>query len=421
MHSILSNVKMAKNKHGVLTQVKKLISNSSSWMFFLSCFCTCFTLYLLYNELFILLTQRPTFSYSTTEKIGKKVDIRIMVCPQPSYNLSTLIDNGYEDYFWYTVGISSAGFSGWSGNKNVDSMQLLDDAMTIKKSDTFPQMVLIYKLKHEYLHLEADYSITKPFYPLGSCIDVVVPRSYKDGSFFLFLLLDKFNNTLLQKINGYKILLMDSLSSSVLKFEDHQMTGDAINAFKNRKGFIKFKVKINKKKNIEHNPRSECQPYSHDFSFDQCLVSRFEEKYLQCLMCVPPWLYDEKSHNNKICNRSSWIGTEDLHACEVLSRDLINGFDIDQLCPNPCTSTFYSVKENMFEPRNDLLGVVVQFAEDIEVSNTGFVLDLLTFMSRLGGIIGVGKELFWLVMLCSGILKCCEIFLSQGRTFRNVT
>ena len=370
--------------------------------------CTLFTLYLLYQE-FDFISSRPTFSSIHHERIDKDLDLRMLICPLPAYNISTLIENGYDDFFLYTIGVSSKWeFIGWSGYRNMNGMKLLDDAVTMKMSDSFPTVKLFYKVGDEYAIVAANYSITRPLFPFGRCVQFSLPTSSEGGFLFLLYLTDQLNNTLSH--SGYKIILMDSIGSSVLKYVDQQMTGDSIKALQNRKGYARFSVKISKKKNIENNPNAICYSYSQDFSFDQCLLEQFTSKSTQCLGCVPPWLFKK---DERVCNHS-FLEIKEKHTCQVTLRDLINGFDRDG-CLKPCTTTFYDVKEDFLEPREDVYGVVLKFSADVEVSNTSFLLDPITMMSRLGGIIGVGKEIFWLILLCSGFFKFVKSIIGLCR------
>ena len=62
------------------------------------------------------------------------------------------------------------------------------------------------------------------------------------------------------------------------------------------------------------------------------------------------------------------------------------------------------------DPRDTVYGLFVQFEEKIEVRNSNFVIDEITLMTRIGGIIGVGKEMVWIIVISIGILK---MFLNQ--------
>ena len=47
----------------------------------------------------------------------------------------------------------------------------------------------------------------------------------------------------------------------------------------------------------------------------------------------------------------------------------------------------------------DQSGLVVTFDQQVEESVTSFQIGAKTLVTRIGGIIGVGKELFWIVTL----------------------
>ena len=47
----------------------------------------------------------------------------------------------------------------------------------------------------------------------------------------------------------------------------------------------------------------------------------------------------------------------------------------------------------------DKSGLVLTFDQQVEESVSSFQIGLKTLVSRIGGIIGAGKELFWIVTL----------------------
>ena len=54
-----------------------------------------------------------------------------------------------------------------------------------------------------------------------------------------------------------------------------------------------------------------------------------------------------------------------------------------------------------FDARNDRYGMYVTFLPDVEVKQTLLNIEPMTLMTRIGGIIGVGKELLWVIIFTS--------------------
>ena len=62
-----------------------------------------------------------------------------------------------------------------------------------------------------------------------------------------------------------------------------------------------------------------------------------------------------------------------------------------------------------FDARQDIYGLFVQFDQNVDVTVSKLEVDLKTLATRFGGIIGVGKELLWVIVL---VLTSCGSFLA---------
>ena len=61
-------------------------------------------------------------------------------------------------------------------------------------------------------------------------------------------------------------------------------------------------------------------------------------------------------------------------------------------------STEIGVNNNTHQQHPAILGV--QFEKEVMVTKSAFTIDLMTLITRIGGIIGVGKELLWVLVFC---------------------
>ena len=52
------------------------------------------------------------------------------------------------------------------------------------------------------------------------------------------------------------------------------------------------------------------------------------------------------------------------------------------------------------DTRTDRIGLFAQFEEDIEVNQIKLSVTTVTLITRIGGIIGVGKEFLWVIIFC---------------------
>ena len=65
-----------------------------------------------------------------------------------------------------------------------------------------------------------------------------------------------------------------------------------------------------------------------------------------------------------------------------------------------CISSIrYKVDNVGFDAREDRFGLYVQFDQNVEITVSKLQIGLKTLGTRFGGIIGVGKELLWVLIL----------------------
>ena len=205
------------------------------------------------------------------------------------------------------------------------------------------------------------------------------------------------------KTKRLDIILLDPINSSILKYDFYQMSGNTISVKNSEDTGLKYyRVKLSLQTNIENNPNFRCKSYSHEYSYERCLTEAFSELYIKCLSCIPPWLADA-NEEQKICKHILSLDDEKHKNCP--SKEMIDGLvDFDN-CPKPCSVMKYEVKRVSEVINDGLTGAYIMFENDIETTYTSFMLDPVTVLSRLGGVIGVGKETFWTIMLTYSAIK----------------
>ena len=60
----------------------------------------------------------------------------------------------------------------------------------------------------------------------------------------------------------------------------------------------------------------------------------------------------------------------------------------------------YEIEEFGFSNRDDYYQLSAYFINDIKVSSAHLTIDPLTLLTRIGGIIGVGQVLTWVIIFC---------------------
>ena len=76
------------------------------------------------------------------------------------------------------------------------------------------------------------------------------------------------------------------------------------------------------------------------------------------------------------------------------------------------------MEQTGFDARQDIYGLFVQFDQNVDVTVSKLEVGLKTLATRFGGIIGVGKELLWVIVLlftsCGSFFAICKkIFSSE--------
>ena len=276
---------------------------------FLKIVCSFFTIYIIIDVLISFLICKPTFSSVTQEEIGQEFSLKILVCPEHGYEKSVLSKYGYESSFWYSAGVSTSGkLVGWSGiNGSHESERLMEEIISLKNISTSPKLYYLLKVEdqHGRIALEANYSITRPIYPFGRCLNVFPPSVAEKQTISGFILKDYFNNSISKYTEGFKMIIMDQFESSTLKYELHNMIGDSIHIHRKETGFFNFFVKVSKLKNMENDPHYKCKTYSPIKSYDDCLTKLYKDNFLNCLSCIPPWLI--VAEEKKVCKHSLGI------------------------------------------------------------------------------------------------------------------
>ena len=89
--------------------------------------------------------------------------------------------------------------------------------------------------------------------------------------------------------------------------------------------------------------------------------------------------------------------------------DLMNVFNTGTFkskCLPPCTSVEYTVAERNTEVvKNGMEDIYIEIDQNVQVVRTFFVVDLLTLLNRLGGTIGICKEVLWCILILVGVVE----------------
>ena len=90
---------------------------------------------------------------------------------------------------------------------------------------------------------------------------------------------------------------------------------------------------------------------------------------------------------------------------QYLLMNILDGFADDGSCYQPCKRMKFNSRRTRIDPRDDRIGIFIQLEEKVSVRETKFAIDGITLLTRIGGLIGVGKEFLWIFVITCGLLK----------------
>ena len=189
------------------------------------------------------------------------------------------------------------------------------------------------------------------------------------------------------------------------------MTGEQLSALKVNTGYMNYRVKVSQKSYLEDDPNFECKSYGKQDSYGMCLQKEISEQIRPFMKCSPPWLDDDE---NKWCNNSLDLEDGDVESYRFFLGNILNyRSDIHQ-CFQPCKSLYFDVKLDIFDDREnaDIFGIYIQFEDTVETTKVNVAITTATLLTRIGGIIGVGKELLWVIIFSCGGLRTILSFCS---------
>ena len=302
------------------------------------------------------------------------------------------------------------GWNGGSGKVYNSSSEILEDILTVKDGglvkadgDGFG-----YSEDHRR-YLRPKMELRTLFYPYGRCIVLSPPATLKEDLVKLNSLTINFDVDAIKKLNQtsvtlwIRIYLMDKANSAGLCPQDFDMLGDPI---KVKVGDVQvgqgrysyFKTKISRSRHVLGDPKFECSEYTEDDSYYDCITSELEDLFVRELGCVPPLLVkEEKNVCNKRFNNNN-ISDEKLDNLKgIFNKIYFHDIQLKK-CKTPCTKTVYHSKRYLQNVPSKGLKVVIMFETSITVTESSFMIDGPTLLTRFGGSVSSGRTLLWILL-----------------------
>ena len=367
----------------------------------------------IWEELYTFFILKPTLSKKVKTSLTKDDFPTFMVCPDPGYDLNEMSDLGYNDIWYYKAGLSStSGYTGlpsvmgWDANQT-DSVKNVSSRVSLLKSvEDCPDFATVFWKPQEddddaYEFLQ--FELTRAMFPYHLCCRVLIPKAA--GKYPLDGTDISFTNKSYESIT---LLVSDKVSHTIFEQHSYKTLGDNLISPQKGEGVNLYKLKMHRETNLESDPQSNCLDYTESGEYDRCLEAEIINKMQSFVNCTPPWMTD---------NENLWCGQE--HASEVKNinpdhflgfmNDIFSGQVDHGKCSVPCRKySYYSTGLGSMKS-NVLTGVTIYFDKIIDDTITEFKVDSVTLLTRFGGILGLTRNLLWLVLL---VMTIASYFLS---------
>ena len=132
------------------------------------------------------------------------------------------------------------------------------------------------------------------------------------------------------------------------------------------------------------------------------------KKEMEVLTCIPPWMTSKK---DQWCTKLINTTSENKRKITNYLDTVLKGRASRGECLPICKSVWYKTTKIGHDEREDRYGLYIEFRQKVILTSNHLSIEPMTLLTRIGGIIGVGKEFFWVIISMSGLL-----FLMQKYT-----
>ena len=371
------------------------------------------------QELYTFFILKPTLNTKVKSQFTKDDFPIFTVCPNPAFDMEEMINLGYPDIFSYKTGLDagldyplSSTIKGWDA-KQTDSVKNVSRKISLLKSvNDCPSGIVFYK-PHEDDHEDAglenlQFVLTRAMFPYHLCCRVQIPKAAK--KYPLAGMDISFTN---KSYDSVTLLVNDMVSHSTFQQHNSKVLGDNLQSPQG--GLNNYKLKISREIRIESDPNSNCLDYQEAGEYDKCLEAEMIKQMNYFVNCTPPWMTENE---NLWCRQEHAQGLRDIDPRYYLGfmNDMISGQVDHGKCLDPCKKySFFSTWLGFMESKEDQ-GVSIFFDKIIDDTIFEYKIDSFTLLTRFGGIIGLTKNLLWIVLL---VMTIAGFFVSSPSGKRN--
>ena len=170
-----------------------------------------------------------------------------------------------------------------------------------------------------------------------------------------------------------------------------------------------YKTKISRSQHIEGDPLLDCNVYTPENSYNECLQNEIQELFAKELGCRPPLFTEDPS---SMCNHR--FNVSESKSREV--RQLLAGFfyhERKSRCKFPCTKNIYTTKfQFRFMSHDNLTNLGIRFDTALDVTQSTFAINEQTLLTKLGGNISMGRTVLWILVSLLGatqVISHCQL------------
>ena len=370
---------------------------------FLKVIFTFFSAYLIFEELYIYVVLKPTYTTISKREMKPEDFPDIMLCPEPAIDIEAATAKGYEGIDEYYMGFNvELGFDqiGWAGYKSENLTKVSEEISVLKSEMDCPigeKTQFTFQIKNQNISESIslidfkDLKLIKALYPNHVCCKVKPPKLSKSSTLIGLHLFTSVKN---KSFHAFEVFMADQLTSSYFDLHKTIMIGDEIIS---AKGANIYKVKILEDVKLDDDPQYSCIDYKVKGEYQKCITDEILMQNLNIMNCTPPWLTERE---DLWCKGKIKYDSEE-HLIDFggfLAGLTISEYDPGK-CSVPCKTKKYQTKHIGSKQLKEQTGIIIWFEHIVEITESRYTTGFKTLISKIGGFIGISKNFVWLIIL----------------------
>ena len=361
-------------------------------VFFLLC------LYVTFEELEVFFFERPTLT--SRAKVGLRPEDFpvITLCPDPAINVTAMQNLGYNEILSYQAGVSVLPLKteghGWIG-KDSESVEEVSGKISILKS---PEDCPVHKESRVWTtgtqrEEKLRFELTRALLPYHVCCRVVTPELATQEAVEVFVIAIDSDE---QRYKSMKVLLSERNSYSVFRQSEKTIFGDGLTTPET--GYNLYRMKVREDLHQDNEPSYPCHNYEKLGDYDRCLENNIFKHLHKAVNFTPPWMTENSTRWWR--KRLVFESKEKVEEYYKIYQKIHFGSFENRNCLSPCKRHTYEINNiGRLDSRGKMRGFAVFIDQSVEKTTSEPQIDPVTLITRFGGIIGMGKNLLWVIIL----------------------